>query len=192
MEDLKMGMFNKITKAAKSAGHSVSKSTGHVASSASVAVQEQNELVALRAQVNVIEQELDSAYTQIGRKFVDYVVESGEMPGIDVADILKMMDPKLTKKMELEKRIIQLEKEITQKRILREKAAAEETFLEEKKKLDRALGMELLTQEEYMEKLYVAQKRLDNFESIRRVELQEEMGLITKDEKEEKLRVLME
>lgn len=187
-----MGMFDKISKTAKSVGSSVSKTAGKVGSSAVVASQEQSELVSLRSQINVINQELDSAYVQIGRKFVEYVIETGEMPGVDVSDILKLIDPKLTKKQEMEQKIIQLEKEIKQKNVLREKAAAEEAFIAEKQKLDKALGMDLLTQEEYDEKIAVARKKVDNFEAIRRVEQQAEMGLITSEEKAAKIKALTE
>ena len=187
-----MGMFDKIAKTAKNIGNSVAKTAGNVGSSATTATVEQTELVSLRSQINVINQELDAAYTQIGRKYVEYVIETSEMPGIDVSDILKLIDPKLTKKAEMEARIIQLEKEIKQKDILREKAVAEEAFLAEKQKLDKALGMELLTQEEYDEKISVAKKRVDNFEEIRRIEQQAEMGLITAEEKAEKLKLLLQ
>ncbi len=187
-----MGMFDKLQKTAKSVGSTVSKTAGKVGSNAAVATQEQSELVSLRSQINVINQELDSAYTQIGRKFVEYVVETNEMPGIDVSDILKMIDPKLTKKNELEQKIIELEKEIKQKNVVREKAAAEEEFLAQKQKLDKALGMDLLTQEEYDEKIAVARKRVDNFEAIRKIEQQAELGLITKEEKAEKIKELTE
>lgn len=182
-----MGVFDKITKTAQSVGRSVTKTAANVGSSASVAAQEQTELVNLRSQVNVIQQELDAAYVQIGRKFVEYVMETGEMPGIDVSDVLKMIDPKMTKKIELEKKIIEIEKEIKQKDILREKAVAEEEFQKEKAKLDKALGMDLLTQEEYDAKLAVAKKKVDNFEQIRKVKQQAEMGLITQEEMEAKL-----
>lgn len=187
-----MGMFDKLQKTAKSVGTSMAKTAGKVGSNAAVATQEQTELVSLRSQINVINQDLDAAYTQIGRKYVNYVIETGEMPGVDVSDVLKMIDPKMTKKQELEKRIIELEKEIKQKTVLQEKMEAEEVFLAEKQKLDKALGMELLTQEEYEEKLSIARKRVDNFEAIRKVEQQEEMGLITAEEKAAKLKELTE
>jgi len=148
-----MGLFDKVTKTASNIGGSVLKSASNVGSSAAVAAQEQSELVALKSQINVIEQELNSSYIQIGRKYVDYVIASGDMPGIDVSDILKLIDPKISKKQELEKKIIELEKEIKSKNVLREKQQAEEEFLAEKAKLDKALGMDLLSQEEYDQKI---------------------------------------
>lgn len=187
-----MALFDKITKTATNLGNSAVSAATKVGSGAAVAAQEQAELVSLKSQINVIEQELSAAYAQIGRKYVDYVVASGEMPGIDVTDILKLIDPKLTKKQELEAEIVRLEKEIKAKSVLREKEQAEEAFLAEKTKLDRALAMDVLSQEEYDVKLASAQKKLDNFEAIRRVEQQAEMGLITKEEKAAKLRELTE
>ena len=135
-----------------------------------VAAQDQSELAGLKMQVNVIEQELEASYTQIGRRYVDYVIASGDMPGIDVSDLLKLMDPKLEKKDELEKQIIELEKKIKNNAVLREKQAAEAEFLQEKGKLDKALAMDIISQDEYDAKLAVAQKKMDNFEAIRRVE----------------------
>jgi len=186
-----MGLFDKVTKTASNIGGSVLKSASNVGSSAAVAAQEQSELVALKSQINVIEQELNSSYIQIGRKYVDYVIASGDMPGIDVSDILKLIDPKISKKQELEKKIIELEKEIKSKNVLREKQQAEEEFLAEKAKLDKALGMDLLSQEEYDQKIAQIRKKVDNFEAIRKIEQQADMGLITKEEKEQKIAALL-
>lgn len=187
-----MGIFDKVTQTATMLGKSVASSAINIGSSATTAVQEQGELVQLKSQINVIEQELDAFYAQIGRRFIDYVLETGEMPGIDASDLLKLMDPKMTKKQELEQRVIVLEKEIKAKTVLREKQMAEEEFLAEKTKLDRALSMDVLTQEEYDIKLSIAKKKVDNFEEIRRVNQQAEMGLITKEEKESRIKALTE
>lgn len=186
-----MGLFDKVTKTASNIGGSVLNTAGKIGSNATVAAQEQSELVALKSQINVIEQELSASYVQIGRKYVDYVIASGEMPGIDVSDILKLIDPKITKKQELEKKIIELEKEIKSKDVLREKQLVEEEFLAEKAKLDKALGMDLLTQDEYDTKVAIARKKVDNFEAIRRIEQQADMGLITKEEKAQKIEELL-
>lgn len=187
-----MGLFDKVTQTATNLGKSVAGSAAKMGSSATVAAQEQSELVQLRSQINVINQELDAFYVQIGRRYIDYVLETGEMPGIDVADLLKLIDPKLTKKQELEQKIVELEKEIKAKNVLREKQQAEEAFLAEKNKLDKALAMDVLSQDEYDVKLAIAKKKVDNFDEIRRVKQQAEMGLITKEEKDARLRALTE
>lgn len=197
-----MGLFDKVAKTASNLGNSVVKTASNigdsvaktaidVGSNASVVAQEQNELLALKSQINVIDQELNSSYIQIGRKYVDYVIESGDMPGIDVMDILKLIDPKITKKQEIENQIIELEKEIKSKNILREKQRAEEEFFAEKSKLDKALAMEIITQDDYDIKLAIARKKVDNFELIRKIEQQAEMGLITNEEKSQKIEQLL-
>ena len=185
-----MGLFDKVTKAAGNISKSAISSASNIGSTVGVTAQDQSELASLKMQVNVIEQELDAAYVQIGRKYVDYVIESGEMPGIDVTDILKLIDPKMTKKQELEKEIIELEKKIKSAAILREKQMAEEEYLAEKNKLDKALAMEIITQEDYDTKLAVAKKKVDNFEAIRKIEQQYDMKLITKEERDEKIKEL--
>ena len=158
----------------------------------SVATQEQTELVQLKSQVNVIEQELNSFYVQIGRRYTEYVMETGDMPGIDASDLFKIIDPKLTRKLELEQKIVELEKAISTKAVLREKQMAEEEFLAEKAKLDKALAMEVLTQEEYDIRIAIARKKVDNFEEIRRIRQQAEMGLISREERDAKVRALTE
>ena len=187
-----MGLFDKVTKTASNIGGSVATSAVKVGSSAAVAAQEQKELIELKSQINLINQELESAYVQVGRKYVDYVTQINEMPGIDISDILKLIDPKVTKKQELEQKIIKLEKEIKEKNVLKEKQRAEADFLAEKEKLDKALAMDILSQEDYDAKIAVAKKKVDNFEKIRKIEQQAEMGLITKEEKQQKIKELTE
>lgn len=89
-----MGLFDKVAKTATNMGKSALNTASNVGSTVGVAAQDQSELASLKMQVNVIEQELDSSFVQIGRRYVDYVLASGEMPGIDVSDILKLIDPR--------------------------------------------------------------------------------------------------
>lgn len=187
-----MAFFDKVTKAATNLGKSAINTATTVGSTVGVAAQDQSELAALKMQVNVIEQELEASYVQIGRKYVDYVIDTGEMPGIDVSDVLKLIDPKLTQKEDLEQQIIVLEKKIKDNAVLREKQAAEAEYLQEKGKLDKALAMDILSQDEYDVKLAIAKKKVDNFEAIRKVEQQFDMKLITKEERDAKIKELTE
>ena len=114
------------------------------------------------------------------------------MPGINASDLLKLMEPKMTKKKEIEQEIINLEKEINNKSMLREKQQAEEEYLSEKGKLDKALAMDVISQDDYEVKLAIAKKKFDNFEEIRRVQQQFDMNLITREEKEAKIKALTE
>lgn len=186
-----MGIFDKVAQKTANVGKSVAGSAAKVGSSVVSTTQEQTELVQLKSKVNVIEQELCASYTIIGRKFVEYVIETGEMPGIDISDLIPVIEPKLANKKEIEDDIIKLEKEIKDKSVLREKQQAEEDFLKEKAKLDKALAMDVISQDEYDSKLSVLQKKLDSFEEIRKIEKQYDMKLITKEEKEAKLKALL-
>ena len=123
----------------------------------------------------------------VGRKFVEYVAETQEMPGIDVSDILKWIDPKVTRKKELEAEVIEVEKRNKEQKLLREKQQAEQDFINEKEKLDKALAMEIIDEDIYNSKLSAQKKKLDNFEAIRKLELQVDMGIITEEEKNAKL-----
>ena len=187
-----MGLFDKVTKTATNIGKSVANTATTVGSSVGVAAQDQSELASLKMQVNVIEQELTASYAQIGRKFVEYVIETNDMPGIDVSDVLKLVEPKIERKKELQAEIVKLEKKIKDNAVLREKQAVEEEYLKAKEKLDKALAMDVFSQDEYDKKLAIAKKKVDNFEEIRRVEKQHEMGLIDKDEYKEKIKELTE
>lgn len=187
-----MGLFDKVAKTASNVGAGVASSAAKAGASAVVAGQEQTELLQLKSQISVINQELDALYAQVGKKYIDFVLESGEMPGIDVSDLLKLVDPKLSKKQEIEQKIIELEKEIKDKDVLREKQRVEQEFTAEKEKLDKALAMDVISKDDYEVKIAIARKKVDNFEEIRRVEKQAEMGLITAEEKIAKLKELTE
>lgn len=89
-----MGFFDKALKTAQNIGDNISTSAVKAGSSVGVAAQDNAELSAIKMQINVIEQELNAAYAQIGKKYVDYVSETGDMGGLDVTDLLTMMDPK--------------------------------------------------------------------------------------------------
>lgn len=185
-----MAFFDKLTQTASNVGKSVA-SSAKIKSSTTITTQKQTKLTQLKSQVNVINQKLYAFYVQIEKRYIDYVLETGDMPGIDASDLLKLMDPKMTKK-ELEQQIIELEKEIKNKSVLREKQQAEEEYLAEKAKLDKALAMELMSQSDYEVKLAIAKKKYDNFEEIRKVQQLADMNLITKEEKEAKIKELTE
>lgn len=187
-----MGVFDKALKTAKGIGNSVTGAVVNAGSSVGTAAQDNSEIASLKMQINTIEKELDAAYLQVGKKYIDYVIKSGDTGGIDVTDILTMMEPKLDRKQELEAQLIEVEKRVKQNDILREKANAQQEFEAEKAKLDKALGMDVISQDEYDAKLSVAQKKFDNFEQIRKVEQQYEMNIITKEERNERIKALTE
>lgn len=186
-----MGFFDKALSVAKNVGSQAINTATTAGSELGTAAKDSAAISALKMELAGIEEELNAAYLQIGRKYVEFVVISGEMPGINVVDILKGMDPKMTRKAEIEKEIIQIEKKMKDGELLREKQKVEEDFLQEKSKLDKALGMELLSKEEYDARISIARKRVDNFEKIRKIEQQCEFGIINSAERDIMIKKLL-
>lgn len=117
--------------------------------------------------------------------------ESDEEPVFDVSDFLTIIKQDQAKKKELENQLAEVEKRAKQNALIREKTKAEEAFEQEKGVLDKALVMEILSKEEYEQKLNIARKKVENFEEIKKIEQQFEMGIITKEEKDEKINALL-
>ena len=94
------GFFFDNLKAMK---ESLAKTTTTIAS-------ERENISNIEKEINALNGEIYSAYTQIGRRFAQYVTETNHMPGIDVADILNMLTPKIARKAELELKLIEFNK----------------------------------------------------------------------------------
>lgn len=178
---------NKSKKKIEKVKNSTADMVTDAASTVATVAKEQTELATLKSEINVIDKDLNASYSMVGRKYVEYVVETQEMPGIDVSDILKWIDPKITRKKELEAEVIEVEKRNKEQKLLREKQQAEQDYINEKEKLDKALAMEIIDEDIYNSKLSAQKKKLDNFEAIRKLELQVDMGIITEEEKNAKL-----
>lgn len=117
--------------------------------------------------------------------------DEDEEPVFDVSDFLTIIKQDQAKKKELENQLAEVEKRAKQNTLLREKTKAEESFEQEKGVLDKALAMEIISKEEYEQKLNIARKKVENFEEIKKIEQQFEMGIITKEEKDEKINALL-
>lgn len=144
----------------------------------------------LNKEKQAIENDLDAGYIQIGKRFMEMVASTKDLCGLEIQDVLRVMQPKMLRRQEIDKQIALIEKEIHEIEYLREKEFADLAYQEEKEKLDKALTMEVLTQKEYEEKLRSAKKKADNFDEIRRVNQQYDMNLISKEERENKIREL--
>ena len=116
--------------------------------------------------------------------------DEDEEPVFDVSDFLTIIKQDQAKKKELENQLAEVEKRAKQNTLLREKTKAEESFEQEKGVLDKALAMEIISKEEYEQKLNIARKKVENFEEIKKIEQQFEMG-ITKEEKDEKINAIL-
>ena len=117
--------------------------------------------------------------------------DEDEEPVFDVSGFLTIIRQDQAKKKELENQLAEVEKRAKQNALIREKTKAEEAFEQEKGVLDKALDMEILSKEEYEQKLNIARKKVENFEEIKKIEQQFEMGIITKEEKDEKINALL-
>ncbi len=175
-----MDVFEKAAKTAKSIGNSIYSST-----------KEQGRLASLNVQKSVLEKKLNESYAEIGKRYVNYIgaCEGGEP--FDVSDILDAMQPTLDKLEEVKASISGKETEIKQQAEEKLKKKAQEEYNSEKEKLDKALEADIISKEEYDSKLSVAEKKLDNYELLRKINLQFEMGIITDEEKREKIKEVL-
>ena len=167
--------------------NSVTKSATNLMNSVATEVKEQDDMARINREMSAIDTEIDAAYTQIGRKYVDYAIKNQEVTGLDVTDLLKILEPKLARKAELDAELIAIQKRLKDMALLQEKNKLESEFPLEKEKLDRALAMDVITQLEYDQKVKQYRKRIDFFNDIKKIEQQFDLGIITTAEKERKL-----
>lgn len=187
-----MDMFEKATKAAKNMGDSVINSAKNLGTSLYSSTKEQSELASLNIQKSVIEKRLAESYQEIGKRYVSYIDACEGDTAFEVEDILAKMRPDLEKAAEVKNQIAEKEQQIRQDKEERLRKKAQEEFDAEKKKLEKALDMDIISMEEYEAKLTAAQKKLDHYEILRKIAMQLEMGIITKAEYEEKVNRILQ
>ena len=169
---------------------SLSKAATNAFSTVIISSQDNAKINDIRTELTAINGELDVAYKQIGEKYIKYVSETNEMPGIDVKDILKLIEPKLEKKNEIEVQLIEIEKKLKDQVIIQEKEKFENEFKRQKETLDWAKAMDVISDDDYNLKLKEYTKKIDNFQAIRKVKKQYEFGIISYEELQIKLRDL--
>lgn len=185
-----MGLFDNLKIVTKTTTESFNKAANAAVSSIVAASRENAKINSIKNEITSINGDLDAAYKQIGEKYVEFVLKTNDMPGIDVSDILKLMEPKLEKRNELEKELIEIEKRLKDQVILQEKSQMEDKFKLQKESLDKALAMNIISAQEYDEKVEKLRKGIDNFEAIRNVNKQYELGIISYQELQCKLQQL--
>lgn len=182
-----MDLFDKAVQKAKEVGNNVASTAVNVGNSIRSTTKEQTELAGLKLQKSTIDKKLENLYAQIGRAYVNYVNAYDTETLFDVNDIIEKMKPELEQMDKIDVRIKELEEQIKQNNYERYAKRAEEQFEAEKEKLDKALSMDIIPEYEYQEKLAYAQKKLDYFEEIRKIDLQYEMNIISKKEHDQKI-----
>ena len=186
-----MDLFDKATKIAQDVGETVVNSAKNVGDYLKFTSNDQRELAGLKVQLDKVNKSLDSYYAQIGKKYVDYMKNAANEEPFNVDDILQQMDDDFQLKADTEIKIAEKEQAIKDSEKDRAKARAKEKFDREKKKLEEALRLDIISVDEYNEKLDAAQKRYDNFETLRKYEMQYNMQIITKEEYDEKVNELL-
>lgn len=152
---------------------------------------DQRELAGLKVQLETVNKKLNSYYAQIGKKYVDYITNCQTEETFNVDEILELMKTEAQLKAEIELRIAEKEKQMKAAVVESARIKAQEEFNKEQAKLDAALKMDVITIEEYTLKLAAAQKKLDNFDILRKLEIQYNMQIITKEEYEAKVKEII-
>ncbi len=153
---------------------------------------EQTELANLKIQKAAVEKKLESQYAEIGKRYVAYIADSFRTTPFDVSDILEAINPDLEKVSEITEQISQKDQQVRQHSIEKDRKKALDQFESERRKLDKARDLDVITYEEYEEKLAKAQKKFDNFEALKKIQMQYEMDIITREEYEEKVRNVLQ
>ena len=166
-----MDLFDKATQVAKNVGCTLYNST-----------KEQSEIASLNVQLTVVQKKLEANYTEIGKRYVEYVTKCEESVPFQVDDILEQMKPELEKLEELQAGINEKKENMRRYNVERMQKKAEEEFQETQRRLDRALEMDIITESEYHEKYAMAKRKYDSFELLNKIDMQFEMGIITKEE----------
>lgn len=177
-----MGLFDRIKATAGVAGNAFAKGTTQLAGKAAHEAKEAAKITAVKADLAALQSEIDSAYTAIGRAYVEAMLQGAEVSDVGCGGTLKLLEPKLEKKMALEKELADLERELIDSQILQERQLVIEEINEVKAKLDKAKAMGAISEADYAEKLTKARKKLDYFEEIRMLKKQHELGIITLEE----------
>lgn len=166
--------------------------TSKVVKEISNVTKEQTELANLKIQKAAIEKKLENQYAAIGKRYVAYIADSFRTTPFDVSDILDAINPDLEKVAEIAEQISQKDQQVRQHSMEKDRKKALDVLENEKRKLDRARDLDVITAEEYAEKLEKAQKKFDNFETLKKIQIQYEMDIITKEEYEEKVKNVLQ
>ena len=105
-----MGLFDRIKTTASGIGSSIAKGTGQLAGKATVEAKEAAKIVAVKADIAAVQADIETGYTAIGKLYVDKLLAGVEISDFGAGPTLKLIEPKLEKKLALEKELAELEK----------------------------------------------------------------------------------
>lgn len=156
-------------------------------SAMSIDKQYKSEQQALRSELQSIENHLSTYYLTVGEQYVDYLMETKKFPVIDIRNLLETMKPQVMRKKELEKKLADLEQLEKNHKLSTAKVKCEQEYMEQKGKLDKALVLGIIAQDEHDEQLRKYKNKIDHFDEMMKVEEAFTSGTI--DEHERKVRL---
>lgn len=185
-----MGFFKDLVKTGKALGSQVGTAIGKAASRTGTSAKTAAKITALKMEVSSIEGEFEHLYMMVGKKYVEYLIETDDNPAIDLEEEFRTIIPLMERKEALENEINELEASSMQSNAMEDLHNAKQEYYEQKRKLDQALKMGVITQDEYDSKIEKYKTKVDNFREIQRLQKQQEMGIITKEELKFRLKAL--
>lgn len=144
----------------------------------------------LRAQIAQRNDQLGRMYADFGRRYIDQFSGQSSAP-FQAEESAKRICALREEIRTLEKRVMEIDKRMLNDRIASERIQAMQQFDQEIAKLDKAVAMDVMSREEYDSKRAALQRRMDNFEDIKRIEIQQEMGVISREERDERIAKLV-
>ncbi len=186
-----MGLFDRIKTSAVGVGASIAKGAGQITGKATVEAKEGAKMAAIMADISAVEAEIDAGYGVIGKLYVEKLLAGMEITDFGAGPTLKLIEPKLERKIELEKELAELQKALADSHVLQERQIVQNEIDEIKEKLDKAKALGAITDADYNARLAKANKKLEHFEDIRMLKKQKELGLLTSEEFDEKVKALL-
>lgn len=186
-----MDLFDKAAKVAQDVGETVVNSAKSVGDYLKFTNSDQRDYAGLKVQLDKVNKELDSFYAEIGKRYVDYVKAPASQEAFNVDEILNQMESLMELKTETEQKIADKEQSIREGEKEKARLKALERFEREKKRLEDALRMDIISVEEFNEKVLAAQKKYENFDVLRKYDMQLNMQIITKEEYDAKVNELL-
>lgn len=181
-----------LFKNIKNVTESIGKNVSDLANTIVVTTREQDKINVMEKEIKCLNLEIKSAYAEIGERFVEHKNLNNEIGTFNVDDVLNTLDSKIAKREEIKAKVIEASKELNDKLILQEKKKVKEQFEIEKEKLDKALAMDIINKDEYFKKLKVHENKVIYFDEIKNIEKQYEIKIISYDEKNEKIKSILD
>lgn len=184
-------MLKKAAKTVIEVGETVLDTAKSIGNTIYNTSKEQGEITGLKLQKAGCEARLEEFYAQIGKRYCDYINNTEGHEQFNVEEIIEKMQPELEKIRKINAAL--LDREMKEKKAEEERLVqkAKEIYDADKAQLDKALKMNIITQEEYDKQMEVVQKKFDHYAQLRKIEIQRDMGIITQEEYEEKVKTIL-